>query len=57
MENLGKQVGDYYNKIAAHLNEIWHSSVSPDIRLPFLARGSRKARSRLILKALISFSI
>ena len=37
--NLGKQVGDYYNKIAAHLNEIWHSSVSPDIRLPFLARG------------------
>jgi len=40
--NLGKQVGDYYNKIAAHLNEIWHSSVSPDIRLPFLARGSRE---------------
>ena len=40
--NLGKQVGDYYNKTAAHLNEIWHSSVSPDIRLPFLARGSRE---------------
>ena len=40
--NLGKQVGDYNNKIAAHLNEIWHSSVSPDIRLPFLARGSRE---------------
>ena len=40
--NLGKQVGDYYNKIAAHLNGIWHSSVSPDIRLPFLARGSRE---------------
>jgi tRNA-splicing ligase RtcB len=40
--NLGKQVGDYYNKIAAHLNEIWHSAVSPDIRLPFLARGSRE---------------
>ena len=40
--NLGKQVGDYYNKIAAHLNEIWHSSVSPDIRLPFLARGSKE---------------
>ena len=40
--NLGKQVGDNYNKIAAHLNEIWHSSVSPDIRLPFLARGSRE---------------
>ena len=40
--NLGKQVGDYYNKIAAHLNEIWHSSVSPDIRLPFLARGCKE---------------
>ena len=40
--NLGKQVGDYYNKIAAHLNGIWHSSVSPDIRLPFLAWGSRE---------------
>ena len=40
--NLGKQVGDYYNKIAAGLNERWHSSVSPDINLPFLARGSKE---------------
>jgi len=40
--NLGKQVGDYYNKIAATLNERWHSVVSPDIRLPFLARGTRE---------------
>ena len=40
--NLGKQVGDYYNKIAATLNERWHSVVSPDIKLPFLAQGSKE---------------
>ncbi|SHK43146.1 RtcB family protein [Xylanibacter ruminicola] len=40
--NLGKQVGDYYNKIAATLNAQWYSNVSPDIHLPFLARGSRE---------------
>lgn len=34
--NLGKQVGDYYNRIAQRLNVIWHSQVSPDIQLPFL---------------------
>lgn len=40
--NLGKQVGDYYNKIAASLNEKWHSIVSPEIRLPFLPYGTRE---------------
>ena len=40
--NLGKQVGDYYNKLAATLNAQWHSVVSPDIRLPFLARGCKE---------------
>ena len=40
--NLGKQVGDYYNKIAAILNARWYSNVSPDIHLPFLARGSKE---------------
>ena len=40
--NLGKQVGDYYNKIAATLNARWHSAVSPDIHLPFLARESKE---------------
>ncbi len=40
--NLGKQVGDYYNKIAASLNERWYSVVSPDIRLPFLARETHE---------------
>lgn len=40
--NLGKQVGDYYNKIAASLNEKWHSIVSPEIRQPFLPHGTRE---------------
>lgn len=40
--NLGKQVGDYYNKIAATLNERWHSSVPREIRLPFLARETKE---------------
>ncbi len=40
--NLGKQVGDYYNKLAAALNKKWHSAVSPDIRLPFLAQGTKE---------------
>ena len=34
--NLGKQVGDYYNKLAAMLNERWHSVVKPELRLAFL---------------------
>lgn len=40
--NLGKQVGDYYNKIAATLNERWHSVVPPEIKLPFIARGTKE---------------
>ena len=34
--NLGKQVGDHYNKLAAELNKRWNSSVPAEIRLPFL---------------------
>jgi tRNA-splicing ligase RtcB len=34
--NLGKQVGDHYNRLAAMLNERWHSSVPADLRLAFL---------------------
>ena len=37
--NLGKQVGDYYNKLAASLNEKWYSVVSPEIHMPFLPQG------------------
>lgn len=38
--NLGKHVGDYYNNVARMLNMRWWSSVSPDIKLPFLPMGS-----------------
>jgi len=38
--NLGKQVGDYYNDMAAKLNARWHSVVSPEIHLPFLAKDT-----------------
>ncbi len=34
--NLGKLVGDHYNKLAIQLNERWHSVVTPDMRLAFL---------------------
>ena len=34
--NLGKKVGDHYNKLAAMLNERWYSSVTRDLLLPFL---------------------
>lgn len=40
--NLGKQVGEFYNNIAATLNERWYSAVSPEIRLPFLPRGTKE---------------
>ncbi len=38
--NLGKQVGSYYNKIAASLNKRWHTVVPAEIGLPFLPAGS-----------------
>lgn len=34
--NLGKQVGDYYNRLAATLNERYFSSVKSELCLPFL---------------------
>lgn len=34
--NLGKQVGDFYNKRAKWLNELYYSKVGSDILLPFL---------------------
>ena len=40
--NLGKQVGDFYNKLAASLNERWYSNVSPSLHLPFRARGCKE---------------
>lgn len=40
--NLGKQVGDYYNKIAADLNARWYSSVAPEMNMPFLPQGTKE---------------
>ncbi|MDD6356577.1 MAG: RtcB family protein [Bacteroidales bacterium] len=40
--NLGKQVGDFYNKIATEQNKRWYSVVAPELRLPFIARETRE---------------
>lgn len=40
--NLGKQVGDYYNKMAQTLNERWHSVVPTDIHLPFFPLNTKE---------------
>ena len=40
--NLGKQVGDYYNRMATTLNERYYSVVSADIHLPFLPLRTRE---------------
>lgn len=34
--NLGKQVADYYNRLAIELNKLWFSSVDPKAYLAFL---------------------
>ena len=40
--NLGKKVGEYYNQVAATLNEKWYSTVKPEIQTPFLPRESKE---------------
>ena len=40
--NLGKLVGEYYNNIATTHNVRWHSAVSPELKLSFLARETRE---------------
>lgn len=40
--NLGKLVGDHYNKLAVALNERWYSSVPKDYRLAFLPVGCKE---------------
>lgn len=42
--NLGKQVADYYNKIAVHFNELWCSKVSKDKELAFLPIQTQEAK-------------
>ena len=43
--NLGKQVADYYNKIAIELNEKWHSQVPKEWELAFLPVNSEEGQS------------
>lgn len=43
--NLGKQVCDYYNKIAKDLNKKWHTSVPEDSDLAFLPLDSKEGRA------------
>ena len=40
--NLGARVGEHYNNIARDLNEKWHSTVKPELRLSFLPRGTKE---------------
>ncbi|MCK9369158.1 RtcB family protein [Candidatus Dojkabacteria bacterium] len=37
--NLGKQVAEYYNKVAIEKNKLWYSSVPEDYELAFLPYG------------------
>jgi len=43
--NLGKQVADYYNKLAIKLNEKWHSSVPKEWELDFLPVDSDEGQA------------
>lgn len=43
--NLGKQVADYYNKIAVKLNKKWHSLVPKEWELAFLPIDSEEGQS------------
>ena len=45
--NLGKQVADYYNKLAIQLNEKWHSSVPKEWQLAFLPIDSEEGQAYL----------
>lgn len=45
--NLGKQVADYYNKVAITLNERWHSSVPKKAELAFLPICSTEGQAYL----------
>lgn len=45
--NLGKQVADYYNKLAIQLNEKWHSAVPKNWELAFLPIDSEEGQAYL----------
>lgn len=41
--NIGKQVADYYNKIAKNLNQLWNSPVPPKADLAYLPFSTEEA--------------
>ena len=43
--NLGKQVADYYNKLAIELNRKWHSEVPKEWELAFLPTESKEGQA------------
>ena len=43
--NLGKQVGDYYNKMAKELNAMYHTAVDTSWQMHFLPLGSKEFTS------------
>ncbi len=45
--HFGNIVGQYFNKIAAALNEKWHSAVDPAWKLPFLPADSDEGKRYL----------
>ena len=45
--NIGKQVADYYNKLAVSLNAKWHSIVPKEWELAFLPMDSMEGKSYL----------
>jgi tRNA-splicing ligase RtcB (3'-phosphate/5'-hydroxy nucleic acid ligase) len=45
--NLGKQVADYYNKLAIELNERWYSAVPKKWELAFLPMDSMEGKAYL----------
>lgn len=45
--NFGFNIGNYFNRRAAELNEKWHTAVDPAWRLPFLPTDSEEGRQYL----------
>lgn len=56
--NLGKQVADYYNKLAVSLNEKWFSSVPKEHELAFLPIETQEAKDYLMeMKYCLDFAL
>jgi len=56
--NLGKQVAEYYNKIARNLNSRWHSSVPDNWELAYLPDDSIAGKQYLTeMKYCVNFAL